>query len=164
MGVSVAEVTDQTAMSLAAQDLGPCSLDRGGGDRLGMSRVVALVLAVGLLAGACASDATVVGSGQPVPGSASVLNVEQVAPDLVYLGGLAEVTSSQSEVFDEAGGALRLSSDSVVEVPAGAFGVATELRATEIELVFDQYATGAPRAWVYRLSTSGEIELGHQLS
>ena len=160
MGVSVAEVTDQTAMSLAAQDLGPCSLDRGGCDRLGMSRVVALVLAVGLLAGACASDATVVGSGQPVPGSASVLNVEQVAPDLVYLGGLAEVTSSQSEVFDEAGGALRLSSDSVVEVPAGAFGVATELRATEIELVFDQYATGAPRAWVYRLSTSGEIELG----
>ena len=119
MGVSVAEVTDQTAMSLAAQDLGPCSLDRGGCDRLGMSRVVALVLAVGLLAGACASDATVVGSGQPVPGSASVLNVEQVAPDLVYLGGLAEVTSSQSEVFDEAGGALRLSSDSVVEVEAG---------------------------------------------
>ena len=35
-------------------------------------------------------------------------------------GGLAEVTSSQSEVFDEAGGALRLSSDSVVEVEAGA--------------------------------------------
>ena len=120
MRVSVAEVTDQTAMSLAAQDLGPCSLDRGACDRLGMSRVVALVLAVGSLAGACASDATVVGSGQPVPGSASVLNVEQVAPDLVYLGGLAEVTSSQSEVFDEAGGALRLSSDSVVEVEAGA--------------------------------------------
>ena len=90
--------------------------------------------------------------------------VTEVAPHLAFFGDLAAVLDPPvTATFDSSADSFVLADGAVIEVPSGAFAVATELTVVVVDLRLENYLTRAPEARIYVLSTEGELDLGSPL-
>ena len=132
------------------------------GRRWAVRKFVGAVAALALIATACSGsgDDGDAGTTTGAPTNTSPA-VEDVAPDLAFLGDLAEIRSMPvTATFDTSGGSLALSEEAILEVPPTAFSAATQLTAAVIDLAFENYAENAPAATIYRVSAAAtEAEL-----
>ena len=124
--------------------------------RLMFPAMIAALLAVAISCGGGGDDS---GEASGTP-SGTLPEVTDVAPDLDFFGDLAAVHSQPVTVtFDSAEGSLSLADGAAIEVPAGAFPVATELSVAVIDLLFENYLVNPPEARIYVLSTEEDIAL-----
>lgn len=96
--------------------------------------------------------------------SGDLPSVEDVAPELTFLGDLAVINSRPvTTTFDSSTDSIDLPDGSTLEVPTGAFSAPTDVTVSIVDLAYEAFFLTPPDGRIYIISAGEDITLGAPL-